>query len=208
MDYYLARTPWLLKKVYPSCEWDMPEKTKTLYLSFDDGPHPTITPFVLHLLKQYQAKATFFCIGNNVKAHPEIYQQYLAEGHAVGNHTMRHVNGWKTKDEDYLLDIADAGRYIQSHLFRPPYGRISKSQIEKIKKAHPEKKIIMWNVLAGDWVETFSPEKCYQQLSKNIKEGDMIVLHESNKSWDRMSYCLPRLLKEYSAKGYRFSVIQ
>lgn len=207
-DFYLVKTPWWVKKLYPDCVWDMPEKNKTLYLSFDDGPHPTITPFVLKLLKQYNAKASFFCIGENVAQHPDLFKQYIDEGHAVGNHTYKHVNGWKTNDEDYLYDIERTDRLMSTNLFRPPYGRITRSQIKKIRNDNAGKKIIMWNILAGDWVTTLSPDKCYTRMREKISEGDIIVLHESNKSWERMSYCLPRLLKEFTAKGYVFAPIQ
>lgn len=207
-DFYLVKTPWWVKKLYPDCVWDMPEKNKTLYLSFDDGPHPTITPFVLKLLKQYNAKASFFCIGENVEKHPDLFKQYIDEGHAVGNHTYKHLNGWKTNDDDYLYDIERTDRLMSTNLFRPPYGRISRSQIKKIRKDNSGKKIVMWNILAGDWVTTLSPDKCYTRMREKISEGDIIVLHESNKSWERMSYCLPRLLKEFTAKGYVFAPIQ
>lgn len=193
-----------MKKLYPGCVWDMPVKEKVLYLSFDDGPHPAITPFVLDELKKHNAKATFFCIGDNVTKYPEIYNRYLEEGHAVGNHTQKHVNGWKTKDEIYLQDINEAGQFIKSNLFRPPYGRIRRSQIKLLHKANPYQKIVMWNILAGDWVPELSPERCYQRIKAKINAGDIIVLHESDKAWDRMSYCLSRLLEEYSALGYSF----
>ena len=193
-----------MKKLYPGCVWDMPVKEKVLYLSFDDGPHPAITPFVLDELKKYNAKATFFCIGDNVTKYPQLYNRYIQEGHAVGNHTQKHINGWKTKDEIYLQDVKEAGQYINSNLFRPPYGRIRRSQIKLLYKANPHQKIVMWNILAGDWVPELTPEKCYQRIKEKISDGDIIVLHESDKAWDRMSYCLPRLLKEFSNLGYSF----
>lgn len=193
-----------MKKLYPGCVWDMPVKEKVLYLSFDDGPHPAITPFVLDELKKNNAKATFFCIGDNVTKYPEVYKRYLEEGQAVGNHTQKHVNGWKTKDQEYLQNMNEAGLYIKSNLFRPPYGRIRRSQIRLLHKANPNQKIIMWNILAGDWVQELSPEKCYQRIKTRISAGDIIVLHESEKAWDRMSYCLPRLLEEFTGSGYSF----
>ena len=207
-DFFLVKTPWWVKKLYPDCIWDMPEKNKTLYLSFDDGPHPTITPFVLKLLKQYNAKASFFCIGENVEKHPDLFKQYIDEGHAVGNDTYMRLDGWKTNDEDYLYDIERTDRLMSTNLFRPPYGRITRSQIKKIRKDNSGKKIVMWNILAGDWVTTLTPDKCYDRVKEKISEGDIIVLHESNKSWERMSYCLPRLLKEFSSKGFVFAPIQ
>jgi peptidoglycan-N-acetylglucosamine deacetylase len=206
-DRILIRTPWWLKQLYPSCVWDIKGDEKKLYLSFDDGPHPTITPFVLDELKKHNAKATFFCIGENVQKYPELYQRYIDEGHAVGNHTQHHINGWKTEDKVYLEDIKEAGQYIQSDLFRPPYGRISRSQIRKLHQAIPGQKIVMWNILAGDWVPELAPEKCYDRMKRRISGGDIIVLHESDKAWDRMSYVLPRLLADFSAKGNSFQGI-
>jgi peptidoglycan/xylan/chitin deacetylase (PgdA/CDA1 family) len=206
-DRYLVKTPWWLKKLYPGCLWDIPVNEKKLYLSFDDGPHPGITPFVLNELKKYNAKATFFCIGENVRKFPDIYLRYIQEGHAVGNHTQHHINGWKTKDPEYLQDIRMAGEYIQSDLFRPPYGRIKKSQIKLLHKSNSHQKIVMWNILAGDWVPTLAPDKCYERIKRRISAGNIIVLHESDKAWERMSYCLPRLLEDFSAFGYSFAAI-
>ena len=125
----------------------------------------------------------------------------------MGNHTQRHINGWKTSNQEYLEDINEAGRHIQTTLFRPPYGRIKKSQINQFLRYHPDRKIVMWNILAGDWVTELSPENCYKRINRSIRDGDIIVLHESDKAWDRMSYCLPRLLEDFSGKGYTFSVI-
>lgn len=210
-DRFFVHTPGWLKRLYPHCLWDMPDKDKVLYLTFDDGPHPTITPFVLELLKKYDAKATFFCIGNNVVKYPETYQQLLAEGHAAGNHTQHHINGWKTGDTAYLEDIGEASAHIRSHLFRPPYGRISRSQIRKLKEKQPVNdlpySIVMWNILAGDWIEDMQPEKCYERISQKISSGDILVFHDSDKAWDRMSYCLPLILEKYTKQGYRFSKI-
>lgn len=206
-DRYFIHTPGWLKKLYPDCLWDMERKEKMLYLSFDDGPHPRITPFVLDLLKQYQARATFFCIGDNVVKHPGVYRRILEEGHAAGNHTQHHINGWKTGDGQYLADIREAGMHIQSHLFRPPYGRISRSQIRKLRQENESTKIVMWNILAGDWDQGLAPEKCYQRIRKKIEGGDIIVFHDSEKAWERMSHSLPLLLREFTEKGYRFEVI-
>ena len=206
-DRYLVKTPWWLKRLYPGCLWDIKGDEKKLYLSFDDGPHPTITLFVLDELKKHNAKASFFCIGENVQQHPELYKRYIQEGHAVGNHTQHHINGWKTGDKEYLEDIEEASHFIQSDLFRPPYGRIRRSQIRQLHKINPAQKVVMWNILAGDWVPDLSPEKCYKRIKRKISGGDIIVLHESDKAWDRMSYVLPRLLEDFTAKGFSFTPI-
>jgi peptidoglycan-N-acetylglucosamine deacetylase len=206
-DKYLVKTPWWLKKLYPGCLWDMPVKEKTLYLSFDDGPHPTITAFVLEQLKKFNAKATFFCIGENVAKYPEIFQELIDEGHAVGNHTFRHINGWKSKNTEYNDDIKKADEYIHSPLFRPPYGRINRSQLNRIIHDENQMSVVMWNILAGDWDPSLDPVTCFERIKKKISEGDIIVFHESEKAWDKMSYSLPRLLECYSSKGFVFAKI-
>jgi len=206
-DRFLVKTPWWLKKLFPGCLWDMTDKEKKLYITFDDGPHPAITPFVMEQLKKYNAKATFFCIGDNVDKYPETYRLYEQQGHITGNHTQHHINGWKSSDEIYLNDIAAASVSVKSNLFRPPYGRMKKSQVKKILQREPKMKIVMWNILAGDWVPDLKPEKCYQRIKKKITTGDIIVLHESDKSWERMSYVLPRLLEDFSRLGFSFHAI-
>lgn len=211
-DHFLVKTPGWLKLLYPDCQWEMEEKEKTLYLSFDDGPHPAVTPFVLSQLRTYNARATFFCIGENVARYPDVYRQILDEGHAVGNHTQHHINGWKTGDNEYLADILAASDQISSAMFRPPYGRISRSQIRKLRSTKTVKgepyAIIMWNILAGDWVSSMSPEKCYSRIENRISPGDIIVFHDSEKAWDRMSYCLPRVLEKFAKAGFSFKIIQ
>jgi len=206
-DLFFITTPWWLRKIFPGCIWDIKTGEKTIYLSFDDGPHPTITPFVLQELEKYNAKATFFCIGDNVKKFPEVYQQVINQGHAIGNHTMHHLNGWKTEDETYLNDIEIAGKHIDSNLFRPPYGRVKKGQIKKIQQSTLKLQTIMWSVLAGDWVSSLSPEKCFTQVKNNVYPGCIIVFHDSDKANDRMSYALPKLLDYFTQQGYTFKKI-
>jgi len=207
-DLFFVRTPWWLRKLFPGCVWDIKTKEKTIYITFDDGPHPSITPFVLNELKKYNAKATFFCIGDNVKKFPAVYQQVIDEGHAIGNHTMHHINGWKNKDENYLGDIAEAHQYIHTNLFRPPYGRITKSQIRKLHSSNLKLQTIMWSVLAGDWIATLSAEKCFTQVKNNVRPGSIIVFHDSDKANERMSYALPKLLEHFSKQGYSFKKVE
>jgi len=205
---YLIKTPFWLRAFYPKCTWNIPSNDKVIYLSFDDGPHPEATPFVLAELKKYHAKATFFCIGNNVLKHPNIYESILQEGHRVGNHTYDHMNGWKTTTNEYIENIKDATALIESNLYRPPYGRITKRQIRALSsmKNLPQQ-IIMWDVLSADFDLKLNGEDCARNVIKNTKPGSIIVFHDSQKAWDRMSVALPMVLAYFSKLGYRFETI-
>jgi peptidoglycan/xylan/chitin deacetylase (PgdA/CDA1 family) len=203
--FYFVKTPWLLKKIYSSCIWDIPSREKKIYLTFDDGPHPEVTPFVLDELKKYQAKATFFCIGKNVEEHPKTYRRILEEGHRTGNHTHNHLNGWKVSDEEYFSNIEQAKKYIDSGLFRPPYGRIKNFQISCLKKAGF--KIIMWDVLSADFDEKISSEQCARNVLRNAKKNSIVVFHDSQKALSKMKIALPETLKYFEGKGYEFDVI-
>jgi peptidoglycan-N-acetylglucosamine deacetylase len=207
-DLYFITTPWWIRKFFPGCIWDIKTTEKTIYLSFDDGPHPTITPFVLNELKKYNAKATFFCIGDNVRKFPDVYQRVINEGHAIGNHTMHHINGWENTDGDYLNDITAAKKYISSSLFRPPYGRIKRSQLRRLSNTNYKLSTIMWSVLAGDWVASLTPEKCFEQVKNNIYPGSIIVFHDSEKAYESMQYALPKVLEHFNRQGYCFKKIE
>ncbi len=206
--FYMVKTPWWLKKMYPSLVWDIPSEEKVLYLTFDDGPHKIFTPLVLSHLQQFNAKATFFCIGKNVGETPSVYSAILQQGHAVGNHTQNHLNGWKTKDDIYIQNIAEASAHIQSGLFRPPYGRITKFQAALLqqRQAGPFV-IIMWDVLSGDFDTDLSPERCLQNVMMYAKPGSIIVFHDSAKAFDRMNYALPRVLEHFSNRGFTFKTL-
>jgi len=203
---YFVKTPWWLKRIYPHRLWNVDTKEKDVYLSFDDGPHPVATPFVLDELKKYNAKGTFFCIGKNVVAYPGLYKRILEEGNSVGNHTQNHLNGWETTTEDYLEDVSEASKNIDSNLFRPPYGRISSSQAKLIGKAMKNKlsKIIMWDVLSGDFDESLSKEECFRNVISNTKAGSILVFHETETALKHLEYTLPRLLQSLTEKGYNF----
>ncbi len=212
--FYLVKTPLLLKKIYPECLWDIKIDRKTclpvgrvLYLTFDDGPHPTATPFVLEQLKKYNAKATFFCIGKNVEEHFDIYKKIIDEGHAVGNHTYDHLNGWKTNDKIYLDNIFKAKKIIDSNLFRPPYGRITKFQLQQLQGEKYNLKPVMWSVLSGDFDEKISGEQCYLTVVKKAKAGSIVVFHDSAKAMGRLSYALPLVLKYFTENGFEFKRI-
>ncbi len=201
---YFVKTPWWLKKIYPKRTWSIGTREKIVYFTFDDGPHPVATPFVLDQLKEYNAKATFFCIGKNVAAHPGIYQRILNEGHQVGNHTQHHLNGWKTEDETYFNDVSAASAYISSRLFRPPYGRMKASQARLLK----EYKVVMWDVLSADFDESIGPEQCLQNVIRNFSPGSIIIFHDSQKAFPRLEYALPQCLAFFAEKGYQFGLME
>ncbi|MGI8582935.1 MAG: polysaccharide deacetylase family protein [Chitinophagaceae bacterium] len=205
--YYLVKTPSLLKFFYPDCIWDIKTEGKVLYLTFDDGPDPVATSFVLEELKKYNAKATFFCVGENVEEHFNIYKNIIDQGHIVGNHTYNHLNGWRTKDKEYLDNIFKAKKIIDSNLFRPPYGKISKFQLEQLKAEKYNLKPIMWSVISGDFDEKVSGEACYLNVVKNAKEGSIVVFHDSQKAVDKVRYALPLVLKYFKEKGFEFRSI-
>lgn len=205
--FYLVKTPWILKKLYPQCIWTIDTVEKVMYLTFDDGPHPVATPFVLDELKKYNAKATFFCIGKNVEAHFDIYKRMIGEGHAAGNHTYDHLNGWKTEDRDYLDNIYKAKKLIDSNLFRPPYGRITRFQLQHLPADKFKMQTIMWSVLSGDFDTVVTGQECYVTVMRNAKEGSIVVFHDSEKAWERLQYALPLVLKHFTEKGFEFRKI-
>lgn len=216
-----AKTPDFVKTLFPNFIWNINTKKKELYLTFDDGPTPEITDWVLSTLKAYNAKATFFCIGNNIEKHPEIFQNIIADGHSIGNHTYHHLKGWKTKTQVYLNDIDFTDSVIQfqlqnskfsnhnsqtsSQLFRPPYGKFKKKQSKKLLKLGY--KIILWDVLSYDWDNSVSEESCLQNVTSAAKEGSIIVFHDSLKASRNLKYVLPKLLEYYSERGFEFKSI-
>ncbi|MCF7567455.1 polysaccharide deacetylase family protein [Sabulilitoribacter arenilitoris] len=212
-----VKTPLLVKRMFPNYIWDIPTTNKTIYLTFDDGPTPEITNWTLNVLKQYDAKASFFCIGNNIEEHPRIFQDILNGGHVIGNHTHNHIKGWKTKTKDYLNNISEAQNVINSQitnsknselrtqnseLFRPPYGQIKPKQGKKLIELGY--KIIMWNVLSFDWDAKVSPKNCLNNVISKTTNGSIIVFHDSIKASKNMKYALPKVLEYFSGKGYRF----
>ncbi|MFC4209638.1 polysaccharide deacetylase family protein [Pedobacter lithocola] len=223
---YLVKSPLLLKWYYPSLLWNKPRTEKVIYLTFDDGPIPNVTEFVLKTLKAFNAKATFFCIGDNISKYPEVFQQVKNDGHAIGNHTFNHLKGWITDDKTYIENTLKCQQLTQTNLFRPPYGRIKKSQIKKLvsyqlpvtglqaqtgNKQHTTHntslQIVMWDVLSGDFDINLSPEKCYQNVIKHTRNGSIIVFHDSLKAFDRLEYTLPKVLKYFADKGFSFSTL-
>jgi peptidoglycan-N-acetylglucosamine deacetylase len=205
--FYLTKTPKWVKKLFPDSIWELPETPKTLYLTFDDGPHPKITSFVLDELLKYNARATFFCIGKNVLENPLIYNRILEEKHAIGNHTHNHLDGWKTPKAEYLQNIEEAAKHIDSDLFRPPYGRITTKQHKDLRKGDSPFRIVMWTVLSGDFDVNITPKQCCENVIKNAESGSVIVFHDSEKAYERLRYTLPLVLKYFSEKGYQFEKI-
>lgn len=201
------RPPFFLPFLYPGLVWRLPDKVATLYLTFDDGPVPGPTEFVLDTLKQYGIKGTFFCIGDNMRKHPDIFLRVVAEGHGIGNHTFNHLNGWKTPGLVYIKNIeefnhqlADINPLLRSNLFRPPYGCITRRQIRLLK----DYRIIMWDVLTYDYNHTVSPERCLSNSIKTIRNGSIVVFHDSVKAERNLKYVLPRFIETCIEKRYKF----
>jgi peptidoglycan-N-acetylglucosamine deacetylase len=201
-----VKTNWFIKKLFSNYIWELPNNDNKVYLTFDDGPIPEITEWTLSELKKYNAKATFFCIGDNIKKHPNIATKIISDGHCIGNHTFNHLNGWKTKTIDYIENVK---LYEKEHsklktengtLFRPPYGKIKRSQSKRIRELGY--KIIMWDVLSEDFDATVSPEKCLENVLKNVQSGSIIVFHDSIKAHKNLEYALPRTLKFLKEKGF------
>lgn len=203
---FLHYSPFWLKALFPRYKWHVSTKEKKIFLTFDDGPIPEITEFVIATLKQYNAKATFFCIGDNVRKHPAIFKEILNQGHSVGNHTFNHMNGWKSEDAEYMDNIALCEKQLNlnTNLFRPPYGRMKKSQSRQLP-AHKE--IIMWDVLSGDFSPAVAPETCLRKSIKHARPGSIVLFHDSLKAAKNMQYALPRFLDHFAKEGYRFEAL-
>ena len=196
-----ALIPRMITWLFPNRVWQIPTAQKEIFLSFDDGPHPRITPLVLDMLATHGAKASFFCIGDRVKRFPGIYQRILDEGHAIGNHTFHHLNGWKTNDADYLTNITEAALCIDSRLFRPPYGRIKGSQARAI--VAKGFKTIMWTVLSGDYDAKLNPAQCANRVLENIEPGFIFLFHDAEKAEKNMLFALEKLLEACKIQGFR-----
>ncbi|GAA3508908.1 polysaccharide deacetylase family protein [Aquimarina addita] len=207
-----TKTPRLLKTWYQGYRWDFYETNeKAIYLTFDDGPIPDVTEFVLDQLKKFNALATFFCIGDNIKKHPNIFNKVVSDGHAIGNHTMNHLKAWKNSQEQYLNNIIECDREISKHIdvhhkiFRPPYGQISQSKLKATKELGYE--IILWDILAKDWSKKTTPVECHHNVINYTKNGSIVVLHDSIKASENLKYSLPKILSHFTKKGYVFNKI-
>lgn len=194
-----VKPPKIASVIFKDVIWQMPKTSKKIYLTFDDGPTPDVTLWVISILNKYNAKATFFCVGNNTDKYPEIIKEIIKAGHTIGNHTNNHLNGWKTDNDNYFSNIETANKLLSTNIFRPPYGRIKPSQIKYLKKYY---KIIMWNVLSGDYNNKLSPEQCLDNVINNIEAGAIIVFHDSKKSEKNLKIILPEIMDFINDKGF------
>lgn len=198
----INKPPLWLRKLYYSLQWKIDNDQRSIYLTFDDGPTPNITEWVLDTLNSYNAKATFFCIGRNVEHYPAIYKKITDAGHAVGNHTYSHLKGWQTSTGEYINDIELGAQFINSKLFRPPYGKIGHNQIKQLKKSGY--RLFMWDVLSEDYDANITPQQCLQNVLKYAEGGSLVVFHDSVKASKNLYYALPQTLKFFKEKGFEF----
>ena len=213
MKFYWVKTNWIIKKIFSNYTWDVSNSGNTVYLTFDDGPIPEITTWVLEELKKYDLKSTFFCIGENIEKHPEIFKKVISEGHAIGNHTFNHLNGWKTPTEAYIKNIKLCEEVIEkttnynskSKLFRPPYGKLKTAQARAIEKLGYE--IIMWDLLSADFDTTLSKEQCLNNVLSKVKPGSIIVFHDSIKAFKNLEYVLPKTLAFLKENNFNCDVL-
>lgn len=209
MYFFLHSIPAFFTRWWPELTWHRQTDQQYIYLTFDDGPIPVVTEWVLDELKKYNAKATFFCVGDNIRKHPEVFDRLVTEGHETGNHTFNHLKGWKTDNQDYLRNIKECTAIMELNstsrrvkpLFRPPYGAIKPSQIQLLKHDY---EIVMWDVLAGDFEKNVSAERCLKMVLKYTKTGSVVVFHDSVKTFDKIQYVLPQFLEYFTSRGYKF----
>jgi peptidoglycan/xylan/chitin deacetylase (PgdA/CDA1 family) len=200
----LVRPPLLFRNIVPGALWRMNKTEKKIYLTFDDGPVPGVTPEALSVLRKFNVKATFFCVGNNAQKYPEIFKQILEEGHSVGNHTFAHLNGWETTTVNYLKSVEECAEVFSSNLFRPPYGKMRPSQRKAIQRKF---RIVLWDVLTYDFDREWSGEDCLQTALNYSRNGSIVVFHDSEKAKERMLYALPKFIEEMKEKGFEFGVL-
>lgn len=210
LSIHLHTVPLFIKKWFKDYLWDISTCEKIIYLTFDDGPIPEITPFVLSELAKYNAKATFFCVGDNINKHPEVFRKLLAEGHAFGNHTYNHLKGWQTENEIYFENIEKLNRVVvelgikPSKLFRPPYGRLKSSQGKYLKSKYT---IVMWSLLTCDYDKNFDAQQCLENAKRKTRNGSIVVFHDSLKAEKNLRYVLPKYLAYFADKGFRFDTL-
>jgi len=199
------RPPALLKRIFPMFIWHFPEETNALFLTFDDGPSPEVTPWVLDQLDKYDAKATFFCLGKNAEMYPDLYAEIIRRGHATGNHSYSHIKGWGMDTGAYIQDVDTASEFIESNLFRPPYGRIGPHQAKMLSERF---KIIMWDNLSQDYARSLSKKRCARNVIRHLRPGSILVFHDSVKSAQNLWYALPLVLRVIREKGWACKTIE
>jgi peptidoglycan/xylan/chitin deacetylase (PgdA/CDA1 family) len=199
---YPIVTPRIVRRLFPRLTWEVPGATREVYLTFDDGPEPRVTPWVLDQLGEAGVKASFFCIGKNVEAHPGIFERILREGHAVGNHSFHHLNGWKTGAADYVADVQRAAAVIPSTKFRPPYGRITPAQEKALMASPNNMQIIMWSLLSGDFDIARNAHQCWLSVDRYLAPGQIVTFHDSLKAYPTLLYVLPKLLEKIKRLDY------
>jgi peptidoglycan/xylan/chitin deacetylase (PgdA/CDA1 family) len=204
--FYWVKNPKWLGNLYSNILFRKEEEEKIIYLTFDDGPIPKVTPWVLDILAAYKAKATFFCIGDNVRKYTNIYTRLKKEGHSIGNHTHNHLNAWSVNKKDYLENIQKCMEFIDSDFFRPPYGKLTPS-LSKSIRIELGLSIVLWDILSGDFDQQLSPERCWFNMKDKIESGSIIVFHDSLKAWPRLSTVLPKLLIHFTNQGYKFKAL-
>ncbi|WP_367391531.1 polysaccharide deacetylase family protein [Lewinella sp. LCG006] len=201
---YLIKTPKFIQELFPNFTWKIPSEDKVVYLTFDDGPIPGVTPWVLEQLAQYNAKATFFCVGNNIEKHPEVFEQVRAGGHSIGNHTFNHLNGWSSDNLPYFHNIRHCANLTKTVLFRPPYGKLRPRQTQFLLRHY---RIVMWDVLSGDFDPNITEEQCLLNVTRNVEPGSIVVFHDSLKAEEKLRYALPKALAYFAEQGYRFEAL-
>lgn len=201
---YLIKTPGFVQSLFPNFIWKGPSQHNNIYLTFDDGPVPEVTPWVLDLLAQFDAKATFFCVGENAQRYPELIERIRKEGHSLGNHTHNHLSGWNSENMDYFHNIRKCAQLVQSDLFRPPYGKMKPKQAQFLQRHY---RIVMWDVLSGDFDEDMSGTQVADNVIRNAKEGSIVVFHDSIKSMKTLKEALPMVLQHFHEAGYEFKAI-
>lgn len=202
---YFVKTPKILHAFYKDAVWFLPNPHNTIYLTFDDGPIPGVTDKCLAVLNEYQVKATFFCVGQNAQNNLELINRIIKEGHAIGNHTQNHLKGWKTENDTYVKNVERCNDFVNSKLFRPPYGKAKRSQLKMLANDY---KIVMWDVLSGDFDPKVSVEKAIENVVNNTEAGSIIVMHDNEKCGDKMLEILPKVITELLDKGFNFQVIK
>ena len=194
----------MLRSLYKEALWRMDKKKPEIYLTFDDGPIPEMTPWVLDVLRDYGVKATFFCVGDNIRKHPTVFGKLLAHGHQLGNHTYNHLKGWKTNTAEYLRNVAQCQELTNTHLFRPPYGRLKPSQYKVLKQQYT---LAFWDVLSYDYDHFTSPENCLRNVTRYTREGSIVLFHDSIKASQNLKYALPKYLEHCLNLNYTFATL-